>query len=269
MKTATIVLLSSITCLVGCDSKTRTDRDISSPPARPGYFVSTNIVDINENIRLMCDSLGKTGASAEFFSLASNLYNSLTSVTDATIAVMLCDARLDALFEVDFSHFSYKEQAKIDELIRRNVDQVFSDMNMKNINLSRSQRRDLEFEKEIEYEIKYLKWKRRLIKRLRPKQHLQKEPTPAEMGEDAYNEWRTWHHLYYDGMDEYEYRLRNIEWIFSYRTFGASSNPVARARAMVEEFIGRPIRTEAQCREDFRLKRHVEYFEKKDPHAAP
>ena len=38
---------------------------------------------------------------------------------------------------------------------------------------------------------------------------------------------------------------------------------------MVEEYIGRPIRTEAQCREDFRLKRHVEYFETKDPHAAP
>ena len=128
MKTATIILLGSISCLVGCDSKTRTDRDVSNPPAKSGYFVSTNIVDINENIRLMCDILGKTGASAEFFSLASNLYNSLTSVTDATIAVMLCDARLDALFEVDFSHFSYKEQAKIDELIRRNVDQVFSDM---------------------------------------------------------------------------------------------------------------------------------------------
>ena len=267
MKTATIILLGSISCLVGCDSKTRTDRDVSNPPAKPGYFVSTNIVDINENIRLMCDSLGKTGASAEFFSLASNLYNSLTSVTDATIAVMLCDARLDALFEVDFSHFSYKEQAKIDELIRRNVDQVFSDMNMKNINLSRSQRRELEFEKEIEYEIKYLRWKRRLIKRLRPKHRVEDIHTVLDI--EADDERMVWSHLYYDGMDEYENRLRSVERIFSYRTYGVSSNIVARARAMVEEFIGRPIRTEAQCREDFRLKRHVEYFEKKDPHAAP
>ena len=267
MKTATMILLGSISCLVGCDSKTRMEGDVANPPARPGYFVSTNIVDIKENIRLMCDSLEKKGASAEFFSLASNLYNSLTSITDATIVVTLCDARLDALFEVDFSHFSYKEQSRIVEIIDRNVDQAFS--YMKNLNLSRSQRRDLDFGKEIEYGIKHLKWKRGLIKRLRPKQHLQKEPTPAEMGEDAYNEWRTWHHLYYDGMDEYEYRLRNIEWIFSYRTFGASSNTVARARAMVEEYIGRPIRTDAQCREDSRLKRHVEYFEKKDPHAAP
>ena len=70
-------------------------------------------------------------------------------------------------------------------------------------------------------------------------------------------------------MDEYEHRLRNIERMFSCRTRGVSSNTVARVRAMVEEYIGRPIRTEAQCREDFRLKRHVEYFEKKDPHAAP
>ena len=46
------------------------------------------------------------------------------------------------------------------------------------------------------------------------------------------------------------------------------ASPTAPPPAMVEEYIGRPIRTEAQCREDFRLKRHVEYFEEKDPHAA-
>ena len=61
MKTATIILLGSISCLVGCDSKTRMDEDIANPPAKPGYFVSTNIVDIKENIRLTCDSLGKPG----------------------------------------------------------------------------------------------------------------------------------------------------------------------------------------------------------------
>ena len=267
MKTATIILLGSITCLVGCDSKTRTDRDVSSPPAKPGYFVSTNIVDIKENIRLMCDSLEKKGVTAEYSDLVMNFYKSMTNITDAATLVMLCDARMNALFEADFSHFSYKEQATINEMIRRSVDQVFR--YMKNINLSRSQRRDLEFEKEIEYEIKYLKWKRLRIKCLRPKHRLQKAPTPAEVGEDAYNEWHIWRHLYYDGMDEYENRLRSVERIFSYRTYGVPSNTVARARAMVEEFIGRPIRTEAQCREDFRLKRHVEYFEKKDPHAAP
>ena len=265
MKTATMILLGSISCLVGCDSKTRPNGDASNPPAKPGYFVSTNIVDIKENIRLMCDSLEKKGASAEFFSLASNLYNSLTSITDATIVVTLCDARLDALFEVDFSHFSYKEQSRIVEIIDRNVDQAFS--YMKNINLSRSQRRDLDFGKEIEYGIKHLKWKRGLIKRLRPKHRVEDITTVRDIEADT--ESLSWSHLYYDGMDEYEYRLRNIEWIFSYRTFGASSNTVARARAMVEEYIGRPIRTDAQCREDSRLKRHVEYFEKKDPHAAP
>ena len=265
MKTATIILLGSISCLVGCDSKICPDRDVSNPPSKPGCFVSTNIVDIKENIRLMCDSLGKTGASAGFFSLASDLYNSLTSVTDATIAVMLCDARLDALFEVDFSHFSYKEQARIDELIRRNVDQAFG--YLKGVKLPRDQWHELCFEKEIEYEIKYLKWKRRLIKRLRPKHRVEDITTVLDIKADE--ERRIWSHLYYDGMDEYENRLRSVERIFSYRTFGVSSNTVARARAMVEEFIGRPIRTEAQCREDFRLKRHVEYFEKKDPHAAP
>lgn len=267
MKTATIILIGSITCLVGCDSKTCPDGDVINPSTKPDFFVSTNTVDIKENIRLMCDSLGKTGASAEFFSLASNLYNSLTSVTDATIAVMLCDARLDALFEVDFSHFPYKEQARIDELIRRNVDQAFG--YLKGVKLPRDEWYELCFKKDIEYEIKYLKWKRLRIKRLRPRKRLQKEPTPAEVGEDAYNEWLIWRDLYYDGMNEYEYRLRNIEQMLPHRARGVSSNTVARVKAMVEEYIGRPIRTETQCREDSRLKRHVEYFEKKDPHAAP
>ena len=267
MKTATIILLGSISCLVGCDSKTCSDGNASNPPARPGYFVSTNIVDIKENIRLMCDSLAKKGATAEFYGLASNFDNSLTSITDATIAIMLCDAHLDALSSVDFSHFSYKEQAVIDELIGRNFDGALECL--KGINLTSVQWRELGFEKEVEYGIKYLKWKRHRIKCLRPKRRLSKEPSPAEMGENAYDEWLTWRHLYYDGMDEYEFRLRNIERMFSYRTRGVSSSTVSRAASMVEEYIGRPIRTEAQCREDFRLKRHVEYFETKDPHAAP
>ena len=267
MKTATIVLIGSISCLAGCDSKTRTDGDVSNPPARPGYFVSTNIVDIKENIRLMCESLGKKGVTAEYSDLVMNFYKSMTNLTDAATLVMLCDARMSAIFEVDFSHFSYKEQSVIEEMIRRSVDQVFR--YMKSINLPRAQWRDLGFEKDIEYEIKYLKWKRLRIKSLRPKQRLPKEPTPAEMGEDAYNEWRIWRHLYYDGMDEYEYRLRNIEHMLPCWANIVSSNAYARTMAMVEEYIGRPIRTEAQCREDFRLKRHVEYFEKRDPHAAP
>jgi len=265
MKTATIILLGSISCLVGCDSKTRTDRDVSSPPAKPGCFVSTNTVDIKENIRLMCDSLEKKGVTAEYSDLVMNFYKSMTNITDAATLVMLCDARMDALFEVDFSNFSYEEQSTIEEMIRRSVDQVFR--YMENINLSRSQRRDLEFEKEIEYEIKYLKWKRRLIKRLRPKHRVEDITTVLDIKADEERSW--WSHLYYDGMNEYEYRLRNIEQMLPYRARGVPSNTVARVMAMVEEYIGRPIRTEAQCREDSRLKRHVEYFEKKDPHAAP
>ena len=265
MKTATIILLGSISCLVGCDSKTRQNGDASSSPARPGYFVSTNTVDIKENIRLMCDSLEKKGPTAEYYAFSMNLYRSVTNITDANAAVMAIDEWMDALFQVDLSHLSYKEQAEMDEVMGRFVNNAFG--YMKSANLTRAQRSDLGFEKEIEYGVKYLKWKRLRIKCLRPKHRVEDITTVLDI--EADRERLRWHHLYYDGMDEYENRLRNIEWIFSYRTFGASSNTVARARAMVEEYIGRPIRTEAQCREDSRLKRHVEYFEKRDPHAAP
>ena len=213
----------------------------------------------------MCDSLEKKGPTAEYYAFSINLYKSVTNITDATAAVMAIDAWMDGLFQVDLSHLSYKEQAEIDELMGRIVNNAFG--YMKSVNLTRAQWSDLGFEKEIEYGIKYLKWKRLRIKCLRPKHRVEDITTVLDIKADEERSW--WSHLYYDGMDEYEYRLRNIEWIFSYRTFGASSNTVARARAMVEEYIGRPIRTDAQCREDSRLKRHVEYFEKKDPHAAP
>ena len=267
MKIATIILLGSISCLAGCDSKICPDGNVSNPPARPGYFVSTNIVDIKENIRLMCDSLDKKGPTAEFYALSMNLYKSVTNITDATSAVMACDAWLDALFQADLSHLSYKKQAEIDEVIGRIVKNALG--YMKGVNLTRAQRCELEYEKDIEYRIKYLKWMRRRIKCLRPKNRLSKELSPAEVGEKAYDEWLTWRHLYYDGMDQYEFWLRDLEQMLPHWSRGVPSNTVARVTAMVEEHIGRPIRTEAQCREDFRLKRHVEYFETKDPHAAP
>ena len=103
MKTATIILLGSISCLVGCDSKTRMERDVANPPAKPGYFVSTNTVDIKENIRLMCESLEKKGPTAEYYALSMNLYRSVTNITDATAAVMAIDEWMDALFQVDLS----------------------------------------------------------------------------------------------------------------------------------------------------------------------
>ena len=265
MKTATIILVGSISCLVGCDSQSPTDGDVSTTPSRAGYFVSTNIIDIVENIRVMCESLEKKGPTSEYSNLVMNFYKSMTNITDAATLVTLCDARLDALFDVDFSHFSYEKQSTIEEMIGRSVDQVFR--YMKNINLPRAKWRDLGFEKDVEYRIKHLKWKRRLIKRLHPKHRVENITTVPDI--DADRERSFWSHLYYDGMDEYEYRLRNIEHTLPCWANIVSSNSFARAKSMVEEYIGRPIRSEVQCREDARLKRHVEFFETRDPHAAP
>ena len=128
MKTATIILLSSISCLVGCDSKTRTDGDGSNPTGKPGYVVSTNTVDIKENIRLLCESLEKKGPTAEYYAFSMNLYKSVTNITDATAAVMAIDEWMDALFQVDLSHLSYKEQAEIDEVMGRFVNNAFGYM---------------------------------------------------------------------------------------------------------------------------------------------
>lgn len=265
MKKAAIILLASIACLTGCDSNTESDNSISSEPQRPEYFASTNSVDIKENIRLIHDTLAKSGATRRYYDLSVNLYNSVTSITDAATAVMACDAWLDALFEVDISRFSYKEQAEINEHIGRITDTVYE--SMKSVKLSREEWRELWFVKKIESTIKYLKWKKRFIKQLRPKHRVENPNLVLDMEEDA--ERTKWYGLYYDGMGDYEYRLRNIEQMLPYWARGIPTNTVKRITAMVEEHIGRPIRTEAQCREDHRLKRFVEFTEKPDRHAAP
>ena len=75
--------------------------------------------------------------------------------------------------------------------------------------------------------------------------------------------------MYYDGMDDYEGLLLHVEGMFSYRMRGLQPETVSRIKKSVEDYLGRPIRTPEQLREDRRLKRHVEFFEEKDPHAAP
>lgn len=267
MKKAAIFLLASIACLTGCDSNTESGNSISPESQRPGCFASTNSVDIKENIRLIRDTLAKSGATRKYYDLSVNLYNSVTSITDAATAVMACDEWLDALFEVDISGFSYKEQAEINEHIGRITDTVYE--SMKSVKLSREEWRELWFVKKFEYTIKYLRWKRRHLNRLRPRRRLAKELTPADDGEDAYEDWLKWRHLYYDGICDYEYRLRNIEHMLPYWAREIPTNTVRRITMMLEDHIGRPIRSEEQYREDHRLMRFVEFTEKFDPLAAP
>lgn len=267
MKKSAIILLASIACLAGCDSKTKSSDGNLPEPQGPGCFVSTNIVDIKENIRQMCDALARTGASREYIDLSKNLHRSITNITDAATAVMACDAWLDALFEVDISRFSYREQSVLDEQIGHITDNMFD--YMKSIKLSREEWRELWFVKKFEYTIKYLRWKRRLLNRLRPRRKLAKELTPADDGEDAYEDWLKWRHLYYDGICDYEYRLRNIEHMLPYWAREIPTNTVRRITMMLEDHIGRPIRTGEQYREDHRLMRFVEFTEKFDPLAAP
>ena len=266
MKTKTIIAaVMSALCLLGCDKNAEQPYGKSNAvPPVPDPPVSTNLVDIMESIRLMCDSLGKHGETEEFYRLMNDFYRSATKVSDIETVIQIHDALQSSLLAVDFSGLPYKMQSKV----ARKIENMVKSDGIFDMEHGFVASRDLWMEKEIEVNLKYLEWKRMLIKRLRPKHRLSKKPTPAD-GEKTYDEWLAWWYMYYDGMNNYEARLRHVEGMFPYWMRGLQRETVERIKKSVEDYLGRPIRTPEQLHEDHRLKRHVEFLEERDPYAAP
>lgn len=263
MKTKTIIAVMSALCLLGCDKKTESNGKANALPPVPDPPISTNIVDIKKSIRLMCDSLGKHGETEEFYQLMNDFYRSATKVSDIETIIQIHDALQSSLFAVDFSGLSYRMQSKVAGKIE---DMVKSD-GIFDMEHGYVASRDLWMEKEIEANLKCLEWKRALIKRLRPRHRVENPHLVLDI--KARDEWEAWRYMYYDGMNNYESRLRHVEGMFPYRMRGLQPETVERIKKSVEDYLGRPIRTPEQLREDHRLKRHVEFLEEMDPHAAP
>ena len=265
MKTKTVIAaVMSALCLLGCDKKTeQPDGKSNAIPPVPDPQISTNIVDIKESIRMMCDSLGKHGETDEFYRRMADVLHSTENVSNIETVIQIHDALRSSLLAVDFSGLSYRNQSKvvgkIEDLTQLNgILRLLRKTDMP---------RDLWIEKEIETNLKYLEWERALIKRLRPRHRVENPHLVLDI--EADDEWQAWRYMYYDGMEHYEWRLRHVEGMFPYRMRGLQPETVERIKKSVEDYLGRPIRTPEQLREDHRLKRHVEFLEERDPHAAP
>ena len=261
MKANIVVAIISTSCLFGCDSKSELAAKYNAAPPAPESPVSTNIVDIKRDIRLMCEELENAGESDEYCRLVRKVFASATNAPTASAAVEICDVWAHSLFAADFSALSYRKQAKVASGIRNIVDGFYLLIHAKKPS------RDLLIAKEFEYKIKCLEWMRWQIRRLRPQHRVENPNVVLDIGvEDERSAWKS---MYYGGMIEYEHRLQEVERMFPYKTRGVSSNIVYQLTTMIEDYMGRPIRSEKQLREDRRLNRKVEFFEKEDPHAAP
>ena len=264
MKAKTVVAIMSMSCFFGCDSKPEPATKSNVAPPEPPSPVSTNMIDIKDGIRQMCDTLGKQGVSEEFYRQMGDFLHSATNVSDVAAIVQVHDALRDSLLSVDFSGLSYREQSKIFRKIKDLVDYnaLFG------LFYQGVLPRDLWVGKEIETELKSLAWQRAVLTRLRPRRKLVKKLSPAD-DEKACDEWDAWWYMYYDGIQAYEGLMRHVEGMFPYRMRGLPPETVDRIRKSVEDYIGRPIRTTEQLHEDHMRKRPVEFLEEIDPLAAP
>ena len=263
MKAKIVVAIISVSCFFGCDSKPQPAAKSDAAPPAPASPVSTNIVDIKKDIRLMCDTLGKQGESEEFYRQMGDFLRSATKVSDVATMIQVHDALRESLFDVDFSGLSYREQAKvfrkIQDLVRHN-----ELLRMLNQNVLP---RDLWVEKEVETDLKSLAWLRTVIKRLRPRHRVENPNVVLDI--EAEEERTAWQGMYYVGMSKYEWLMLHVEQFCHDRMRGLQPETVDRIRKSVEDYIGRPIRTTEQLRKDHMLKRPVEFIEERDPLAAP
>ena len=100
-----------------------------------------------------------------------------------------------------------------------------------------------------------------------PKNRL-KDPN-VSLGEEQEEEMKCWRGIHYSGIEDYESAIRNMETLFPYQKRQMSEEVWNRIRGKIENYLGRPIRTKQQLREDHQNHRNAKFLEKDDPHMVP
>ena len=100
-----------------------------------------------------------------------------------------------------------------------------------------------------------------------PKNRL-KDPN-VSLGEEQEEEMKCWRGIHYSGIEDYESAIRNMETLFPYQKRQMSEEVWNRIRGKIENYLGRPIRTKQQLREDHKNHRNAKFLEKDDPHMVP
>ena len=82
-------------------------------------------------------------------------------------------------------------------------------------------------------------------------------------------EYESWRQVHYAGISHYESLMSNME-----RWFLDDERKMTEAawiglKEKIERYLGRPIRTKAQLRDDFVKRRRIEFTEKEDDYAVP
>ena len=188
---------------------------------------------------------------------------SLAAVTNDDVRLELVEKLADCVLSLDLSRLSYRDQhnamISIKDIMSKVVVGNFPARNIIGL--------DAFYELKFGYKLRLMEWWREQIKRTTPKHRIEKPYVVLDEAEEDERDW--WRLIHFHGMVCYEMSLAGLEQEFLCLSPRLSPEAAERIKVEIENFLGRPIRTKQQLKDDFKAKRHVEFTEKEDPHAAP
>lgn len=254
LKVAT--LASLILAALGCSEK-KTTKEVQEEKvlATPAEIVSRMHQMTNE-IFVLRERKG--------FLDSELIAKSIHAITNDSARLELLDQLADCVMSVDVSSFDYHKQFNALFSIKR----VMEDIVIRELPGWWDHGYDAYYEKYYyKYKLRYLAWQRAQIKRTRPKNRIENPYLFA--GEAVENERSYWRQIHYSGIVNYEAAISFMEGGFPFQTRRMSKESSERVKAMIEDYLGRPIRNKEQLDADFKAKRNVEFLEKEDLRAAP
>ena len=189
---------------------------------------------------------------------------SVHAITNDSERLELIDQLADCVMSVDVSSFDYHKQ--FNSLF--GIKCVMEDIVIRELPGWWDHGYDEYYEKYYyKYKLRYLAWQRAQIKRTSPKHRIENPYLIKDWAEEEERSY--WRQIHYSGIVNYEAELKAIEASFPFQARRMSKESAEKVKKMIEDYLGRPMRTKEQIREDHMNHRNVEFLEKEDPHAAP
>ena len=250
------VFASLILAALGCSEK-KTTKEVQEEKilATPAEIVSRMHQMTNE-IFVLKERQG--------FLDSKLIAKSVHAITNDSERLELLDQLADCVMSVDVSSFDYHKQ--FNSLF--SIKSVMEDVVMLGLPTWRVHGYDAYYEKYYyKYKLRYLAWQRAQIKRTSPKHRIENPYLIKDWAEEEERSY--WRQIHYSGIANYEAAISFMEGGFPLQARRMSKESSERVKAMIEDYLGRPIRNKEQLDADFNAKRNVEFLEKEDPHAAP
>ena len=208
--------------------------------------VARRRAEIMENADAALNHILEKGPKADPGKYLQEADRLIGAIPDAAERREVIEIWMDRLLSFDFSRLNFDRWYRVDMYIRtRYINLLFGGL--------AARRSTPEY---FAYRIKLMEWWRRQLNRIRPWQGEGKEKifeTP-NLGD---SERRT---LYRVGATSYEFELHNLEKeAIDLNELYTTKEEAARIRAMVEKFLGRPIRPREELEKDFTDAHHVEF----------